>query len=226
LSDDIEFDPIVAEKQFDALREFWDPTFNLAAAGLESWTYGEGNNVKLWDPFHPVVPALKRIVDQAWPGTKLAFNEYSSGSGSKYHGALLRAALLGIFMQEDVYMAQVWGQPGKESFSYYAHKLYGNYDGKGGRVRGAFVPTTSSSPDLLTYAARDDSKTYIVLVNKNQKQAIRSTINLPDKSKSLQTFVIAKELGLRVFAAEKSAASGRQTNVHIPAFAAALVVIE
>lgn len=226
LSDDIEFDPIVADKQFEALREFWDPTFELTANGLESWTFGEGNNVKLWDPFHPTIPALKRTIEQAWPGTKLAFNEYSSGSGTKYHGGLLRAALLGIFMQEDLFMAQVWGQPGKDSFTFYAHKLYGNYDSKGGRVRGAFVPTTSSNRDLLTYATRDGARTYVVLVNKNQKQPVNAAIKLPADAKRAQSFTISQSLGLRIFAGEPSVVAGKQANVHIPAFAAQLVVLE
>ena len=209
-----------------ALREFWDPTFRPSDAGLESWTISDGNNVKLWDPFHPMIPALKRVIDTTWPGTKLAVNEYSSGSGGKYHGGLLRAALLGIFMQEDLYMAEVWGQPGKGSFTFYAHKLYGNYDGKGGRVRGSFVPTKSSNGDLLSYAARDGGRTYVVLVNKNQKHAMSATIKLLAGAKTSQSFVIAQSLGPRVYADAPQPVSGTESTVRIPAFAAELVVLE
>jgi mannan endo-1,4-beta-mannosidase len=226
LSDDIDFDPVVAEKQFEALREFWDPTFKLADVGLESWAFSNGNDARLWTPFHPTIPALKGIIDRAWPGTKLAFNEYSSGSGSRYHGALLRTAALGIFMQEDLYMSQVWAQPGKASFSFYAHKLYGNYDGQGGRIRGAFVPTTTSNKDLLVYAARDGARTYVVIVNKNQRQPASAAIRLPAAVRSVQTFTLAESLGLRVFAGPRRPASGQQVTVHVPAFAAELVVLE
>jgi mannan endo-1,4-beta-mannosidase len=226
LSDDIDFDPVVAEKQFEALRELWDPTFKLADVGLESWAFSNGNDARLWTPFHPTIPALKGIVDRAWPGTKLAMNEYSSGSGSRYHGALLRAALLGIFMQEDLYMAQVWAQPGKSSFSFYAHKLYGNYDGKGGRIGGAFVPTTTSNKDLLVYAARDGARTYVVIVNKNQRQPASATIRLPAAARSVQMFTLAESLGLRVLAGARRQATGQQVAVHVPAFAAELVVLE
>jgi hypothetical protein len=226
LSDDLEFDPVVADKQFEALREFWDTTFKLADVGLQSWAYSDGNDARLWNPFHPTIPALKAVIDRAWPGTKLAINEYSSGSGSRYHGALLRAAVLGIFMQEDLYMAQVWGQPGKGSFSFYAHKLFGNYDGKGGRLRGAFVPTTSSSKDLLTYAARDDARTYVIIVNKNQRQAANATIRLPAAARSFQSFTLAESLGLRVFADERRAVTAERATVYVPAFAAELVVLE
>jgi mannan endo-1,4-beta-mannosidase len=226
LSDDIDFDPIVAEKQFEALREFWDPTFKLADVGLESWAFSSGNDARLWTPFHPTIPALKRLVDRAWPGTKLAMNEYSSGSGSRYHGALLRAAVLGIFMQEDLYMAQVWAQPGKASFSFHAHKLYGNYDGRGGRNRGAFVPSTTSNEDLLVYAARDRARTYVVIVNKNQREPARVAIRLPAEARSVQAFTLAESLGPRVFAGPRKPATGRQVTVHVPAFAAELVVLE
>jgi hypothetical protein len=226
LSDDLEFDPVVAEKQFDALREFWDPTFKLADAGLESWAFSDGNDARLWTPFHPAIPALKGIIQSAWPGTKLAFNEYSSGSGSHYHGALLRAALLGIFMQENLFMSQVWGQPGRASFSFYAHKLYGNYDGRGGRVSGAFVPSSASSKDLLVYASRDGAKTYVVIVNKNQRRPASAAIRLPTAIRSAQTFTIAESLGLRVFAGPRRPADGKQLTVQVPAFAAELVVLE
>jgi mannan endo-1,4-beta-mannosidase len=226
LSDDIEFDPAVADKQFEALRELWDPTFKLADVGLESWAYSDGNDSRLWNPFHPTIPALKALIDRTWPGTKLALNEYSSGSGSRYHGALLRAAALGIFMQEDLYMAQVWGQPGKGSFSFYAHKLYGNYDGKGGRVRGAFVPTSSSSKDVLTYAARDGARTYLIIVNKNPRQAASATIRLPAAAHTVDSFTLAESLGLRVFGGGRRAVASQQVIVHVPAFAAELVVLE
>jgi mannan endo-1,4-beta-mannosidase len=226
LSDDIDFDPIVAEKQFEALREFWDPTFKLADVGLESWAFDSGNEARLWGPFHPVIPALKGSVERAWPGTKLAMNEYSSGSGSRYHGALLRAALLGIFMQQDLYMAQVWAQPGKASFSFHAHKLYGNYDGRGGRVRGAFVPTTTTSKDLLVYAARDGARTYVVIVNKNQRDPASAAIRLPAEARRVQTFTLAESLGPRVFAGPSKPVTGKQVTVHVPAFAAELIVVE
>jgi hypothetical protein len=138
----------------------------------------------------------------------------------------LRAALLGIFMQEDLYMAQVWAQPGKASFSFHAHKLYGNYDGRGGRVRGAFVPTTTSSKDLLVYAARDGARTYVVIVNKNQREPASAAIRLPAAARSVQTFTLAESLGPRVFAGSRSPATGQQVTVHVPAFAAELVVLE
>jgi hypothetical protein len=226
LSGDLEFDPVIAEKQFAALREFYDPDFDLEKAGLESWAANEGNRKVLWQPFHPVIPALKRMIAETWPGTKLAINEYSSGSESHYHGALLRTALLGIFMQEDLYMAEVWGEPRKGSFVYLAHQLFGNYDGKGNRVRGAFVPTTSSHVDVLSFAARDQARTYTVLVNKNQQQAIEVRLELPRAAKKLQTFTLAKSLGKRLLASDVMPVGGSAASVQLPAFSAQLVVVE
>lgn len=123
-------------------------------------------------------------------------------------------------------MSQVWAQPGKASFSFYAHKLYGNYDGQGGRVRGAFVPTTTSNQDLLVYAARDGARTYVVIVNKNQRRPASAAIRLPTAVRNIQTFTLAESLGPRVFAGPRRPASGRQVTAHVPAFAAELVVLE
>ena len=109
LSDNIKFDPEVAELQFQALREFWDPTFKLSDfPGLESWTNQPELRNYLWDAFHPLIPALEKAVDETYPETKLAINEYDTGSREYYHGALLRANALGIFAQEDLFMAQNW----------------------------------------------------------------------------------------------------------------------
>jgi hypothetical protein len=226
LSGDLEFDPVVAEKQFAALREFYDPKFDLEAEGLESWAANADNRKVLWDAFHPVIPTLKRMIDEAWPGTKLAINEYASGSASHYHGALLRTALLGIFMQEDLYMAEVWDQPRKGTFAFLAHQLFGNYDGKGNRVRGAFVPTTTSHADVLSYAARDGARTYVVLVNKNQTRPIDTTIELPRAARKLQTFTLAKSLGQRLLASDVASIAGRTASVRLPAFSAQLSVVE
>ena len=213
--------------QFQALREFWDPTFKLSDfAGLESWTNQPELRKYLWDAFHPVLPVLKKVLDETYPGTKLAINEYDTGSRDYYHGALLRATALGIFAQEDVFMAQNWYTMDKNSFTFFAHKMFGNFDGKGGHFEGDFVKTTSSNKDILTFAADSGSKTYVVVINKNQKTPANVTIKLPKAAKTVQTYTLAESLALRLMPSDPKPVSGQDATVWMPAFSAEVVVIQ
>ena len=161
-----------------------------------SWTAeSEEKKKMLWDPFHPVIPALKKMIEEAYPGTKLAFNEYATGSPTHYHGALIRAAVLGVFMQEDVYMAQNWYQGDSKQPAYWAQRLYGNFDGKGGKVRGKFLKSTSSHKDLLSFVTDGGAKKDIVLINKNPNMPINVTVKLPIPAKSFMTYALGEGVG-------------------------------
>ncbi len=218
------FDAVATPKQFEATREWWDPTFK-PSGGLESWTANAENGPKMWDPYHPVIPALKKIIEQNYPGTKLAINEYATGSNDHYPGALLRAAVLGIFMQEDLYMAQTWYQVDSKSYLYYAQKLFGNFDGKGSRVKGRFIKTKSTSGDLMSYAAKDGNSYYVVLVNKNERQSLPTTLKVPSAVRDVQTYQLAESLSRRLYGAKRSA-TGSDIKLTVPAFSAMLVVMK
>jgi hypothetical protein len=218
--DDTPYDPTFARLQWEGLREWYDPTFQPSGE-LESWTHGN-NAAYLWNPYHPVIPALKKLVDTYYPGTKLAINEYDTGSPEHFHGALLRAAALGIFMQEDLYMAQNWHQTDDKKFTYLAQKLYGNYDGKGSRVRGKFVPSKSSHADLLSYAAKDGGRFMVVLVNKNPGKRITTSLELPVGAAEYRAFTLAEPLGLRLLETHGKV-EGRRVTVTLPPYAAMLV---
>ncbi|HUO57151.1 MAG TPA: glycoside hydrolase family 44 protein, partial [bacterium] len=72
ITDDLPYDPVIAQKQFDALRIFWDPTFE----NPDSWCANPGNKPYLWDPFVGLIPKMKKIIAENYPGTKLAMTEY------------------------------------------------------------------------------------------------------------------------------------------------------
>jgi Glycoside hydrolase family 44 len=221
--DDLPFDKTFAKLQWEAVREWYDRGFKLTPE-LDSWT-GGSNAEYLYTPFHPVIPALKQIVEANYPGTKLAINEYDTGSTEHYHGALLRAAVLGIFMQEDLFMAQNWHQTDDKKFTYWAQKLYRNYDGKGGHVGGKFVPSQSSQPDLLSYAALDGDRFTVVLVNKNTTQPIQTTVELPTPTAGYRTYTLAETLNLRLLE-RASQAQGKPLTVVVPAYAAVLLTTD
>ncbi|HMJ51290.1 MAG TPA: glycoside hydrolase family 44 protein [Polyangiaceae bacterium] len=221
--DDIPYDKAFARLQWESIREWYDPSFQPTAE-LESWTAGS-NREMLWQPYHPIIPALRKIVDTYYPGTKLAINEYDSGSPEHYHGALIRAAVLGIFMQENLYMAQNWHQTESNKFTYWAQKLYGNYDGKGSRVGGKFVPSQSSQPDLLTFAATSGARFRIVLVNKNPEERIEATVALPSPASRYRTYTLSETLGLRLLE-DQGETRGDRIAVVVPPYAAVLIATE
>jgi Glycoside hydrolase family 44 len=224
LSDDnLSYDAVTAAKQFDAVREWYDPTYKAES----SWTADSDENRKmLWDPFHPVIPALKKMVEEAYPGTKLAFNEYATGSPNYYHGALIRAAVLGYFMQEDVYMAQNWSQGDSKQPAYWAQRLYGNFDGKGGKVRGKFLKSTSSHKDLLSFATEHAGKKDIVLINKNSTSPINVTLKLPGAAKSFMTYALGEGVGQRIVESGPEPAKGQEVSILVPAYSALVVVAQ
>jgi len=224
LSDEnLGYDPVTAVKQFDSIREWYDPTYKAES----SWTADSDENRKmLWDPFHPVIPALKKMIEEAYPGTKLAFNEYATGSPNSYHGALIRAAVLGVFMQEDVYMAQNWYQGDSKQPAYWAQRLYGNFDGKGGKVRGKFLKSTSSHKDLLSFATDGGAKKDIVLINKNPTTPINVTVKLPIPAKSFMTYALGEGVGQRIVESGPEPAKGQEVSVQVPAYSALVIVAQ
>ncbi|HMI84092.1 MAG TPA: glycoside hydrolase family 44 protein [Polyangiaceae bacterium] len=221
--DDVPYDKAFARLQWEAMREWYDPTFQPTAE-LESWTAG-ANAEMLWQPYHPVIAALRKILDTYYPGTKLAINEYDTGSPEHYHGALIRAAALGIFMQENLYMAQNWHQTESNKFTYWAQKMYGNYDGKGSRVGGKFVPSQSSQPDLLTFASTSGAGFRIVLVNKNPDERIEASIAPSSPSSRFRTYTLSETLGLRLLE-DQGETHGKPLAVVVPPYSAVLVVAE
>jgi hypothetical protein len=149
-------------------------------------------------------------------------NEYDNGSPGHFHGALLRAAALGIFAREDLYMAQNWHQTGSDKFTYFAQKLYGNYDGRGAKFAGKYVPVQSSLPELYAFGAKRGATTTVVLVNRNRTSAVDLTLEAAAAVGKARTFTLVETGGLRLL--ERAAKpQGKALKVNVPPFSAMLV---
>ena len=222
LTDDTPYDPVVCQKQFDALRVFWDPTLESP----DSWCDNAGNKPYLWDPFVGIIPKMKKIVAENFPGTKLAMTEYYPSSKSYYHGGLLEAVNLGIFMREGMDLACDWDGTHDGNYVFWGHKLFSNFDDKGSRVGGNYVPSSSSSGDLYSFAAKQGLKTFVVLVNKNHDTDLVTTITLPAAATSFNTYTLAESSGKRLFDSGPMAATGAALRINVPAFSAVLVVAQ
>jgi hypothetical protein len=219
---DFAYDPVLTPKQFDGMRIFYDPTFTSP----DSWCANSGNKADLWDPWVGIIPKLKKMIALNYPGTKLSMTEYYPASKSYFHGGLLQALNLGIFMREGMDMACDWGGTEGLNYVHFGHRLYSNYDGKGSKVGGNYLASASSSADLYSFAAKDKAKTYVVLINKNHDSDIATTLNLPAAAKLYHTYTLAETSGKRLYDSGAVAATGSQLQLTIPAFSAVLVVAQ
>ncbi len=219
---DFAYDPVMTPKQFDALRILWDDTF----VSEDSWCYAYGNAPHLWTPWVGLIPKLKKYIAENYPGTKLAMTEYYPASKSYFHGGLLEALNLGIFMREGMDLACDWGGVDRENYVFYGHMLFSNYDKLGSKVGGNYLDATSSSPDLYSFGARDGKKTFVVLINKNHDSAMKTAVALPAAATTYSTFTLSETLGRRLFNSGPQKAAGASLNIDVPAFSALLVVAQ
>lgn len=145
----------------------------------------------LWDPSYvdeswiaePVelIPRLHAWIDQYYPGTRLAIDEWNWGADKTMNGALAIADVLGIYGREGLDMAAYWTSPPPGSPGARAFAMYTNYDGQGHSFGDASLADTSSAPDYVSsYASRDSATgdVLIIAVNKTTDRALPTTIEL------------------------------------------------
>jgi hypothetical protein len=86
-------------------RSFWDPSYID-----ESWI---GTSAPQWHQPNPnavwLIPRMKQLIAQFYPGTKLSISEWSSGADNELTGGLLTADILGVMGREGVDAATYWG---------------------------------------------------------------------------------------------------------------------
>lgn len=135
-------------------RSLWDPTYVD-----ESWI---NESVEL-------IPRMKRMIANHYPGTKLAITEYEWGAPKHINGALAQADVLGIFGREGTDMAMYWANARPAYPVAYAFRIYRNYDGRGSKFGDQGIRATSSDQEKVSiYAAtRNDGILTIVIVNKS-----------------------------------------------------------
>ena len=135
-------------------RALWDPTYVD-----ESWI---DDTVKL-------IPRLKDLVSQHYPGTLTAITEYNWGALNSLNGALTQAEILGIFGREGLDLAALWDPPSSSDPGAYAFRMYRNYDGHGsGFGETSFQSTSTNSSSLSIFAAQRsmDGALTLMVINK------------------------------------------------------------
>lgn len=162
-----------------ATRSLWDETYKD-----EGWIGERGQDATQTQPnpnYVYLIPRMKVLIEDYYPGTKLAITEWNFGAEETLNGALAICDVLGIFGREYLYLANYWTHPEETEPGYQAFKLYGNYDGSGGKFGDTSVmATTSDTSKLTAYAAlsSDTQELTLVVINKHPEIDYTTTINI------------------------------------------------
>jgi hypothetical protein len=162
------------DARMQAPRTLWDTTY-VGTNGENSW-------VNQWGSSHlPLIPKLKSDIQNYYPDTNLAITEYAYGpdNPSTWSTGIATSDALGIFGKYGVYLATYWGDG---NYVQAAMKMYLNYDGKHSKFGDMNVPATiSNKVDSSLYASMFDGNDYeihLIVINKNQDNAINGTFNI------------------------------------------------
>jgi uncharacterized protein (TIGR03437 family) len=160
--------------RLDSTREFWDPAYVVTG---DYWIVDPDNNGA---PVAPqLIPRLRQIVAQNYPGTKIAISEYNWTGLTTLNGALAQAELLGVFGREQLDMATLWGPPRPTDPGAFAFRIYRNYDGMGGAFGETSVQSVSTDQGSLSVfgALRSDLNLTAIVINKTGGD-LASTLSL------------------------------------------------
>ena len=216
------------EKRLQAPRSLWDPTYNEG-----SWV-----TLAAWGPI-ALVPRLRRMITQFYPGTKIAITEYYYGRGGDISGGLAQADVLGIFGREGVFAAALWPQAGIWSAPYlgsgaraYAYafgaiRLFRNYDGNGATFGDIGVQATTTHPiSTSVYASRDKTGRLVLVAINKSGDSVHATLAIPGMTPRLAT-IWAMQHGAAVPTrlADVTTVPGEAMTLVLPPMSASTVVV-
>jgi mannan endo-1,4-beta-mannosidase len=156
--------------RLQAPRSLWDSDYTE-----NSWI-GQYQSSEL-----PLLPHIQSSIDDNYPGTKLAFTEYSYGGGDDITGGIAEADVLGIFGKYDVYAANTWILNSADDYLGAAYRLYRNYDGADGTFGNMSVDaSTTDTENSSIYAAVDSASgdLHVIVLNKSLEDAISGTFTI------------------------------------------------
>lgn len=144
-------DPETNALRIRSTRSLWDPKYRD-----ESW---------IKEPVQ-LIPRMRALVEENYPGLKLAIGEYNFGAERHLSGGLALAEALGRFGQQGLYAAWYWTYPPENSPAFWAFRAFRDYDGQGARFGDWSLPTTAPR-DASIFAARSADGTRVTLVALN-----------------------------------------------------------
>lgn len=173
------------DERLQAPRSLWDPTYTE-----KSWIAQQtGKPIRL-------IPWLREIIEQRYPGTQLAMTEYNYGATTHISGALAQVDVLGVLGREGVYLATYWGKgSGTGPLPPYiasAFRLFRNYDGKGGKFGDTALRAEHDEPDSASvFAATGPGGVLtVIVINKHQQNRYTGVLSVGKGYARASTFAI------------------------------------
>jgi len=177
-----------AQKRAQAVsifRDYWDPTL-ISPSGTVNQQYTTNIQPNKTIAFR--IPRMRAIANSVYPGTPLAFTEWSAdfaspsnASDSDFSTALGDADSYGILGRERVGLASRWLAPDPAHPNYQALKLYTNYDGSHHGFNQVSVSAThNADPNLFSvYAATNSSGNLmtVMVINKDTSNAAQTSFS-------------------------------------------------
>jgi len=144
--------------------------------------YTENSWIGQWfGAYLPLIPRLKESIDEYYPGTKLAFTEFSYGGENDITGAIATADVLGIFGKYDVYLGTYWQLDSPSNYISAAYKIYRNYDGNNSTFGDNSLPSvTSDSVSTSVYGSLNETgnEIHLVVINKKLNESVNSNFTI------------------------------------------------
>jgi hypothetical protein len=182
--------PPVAAQRLRATRSLWDREYID-----ESW---------IDEPVY-LIPRMRELIDEYYPGTLLAITEWNFGAEETMNGALAIAETLGVFGREQLDMATYYRYPEPNSPGAFAFKMFTNVDGKGTAFGDTYVPAESSDADILsTFVARDSAtgRLMVLLINKDPARAYQVSVEGLSSAVSWKSYQYSSDDLTRIFEGE------------------------
>jgi hypothetical protein len=154
------------DARVQAPRSLWDPTYTET-----SW-------ITQWSTLGPIklLPRVQTDINDFNPGTKIAISEYNYGGGSHISGGIAEADVLGIYGQQGVFAANLWGD--NTQFTSGAFNMYLNYNGTGGKFGDTSIGASVASGEIA------NSSVYASLDSTNPNRMLVMAINRTNADKT------------------------------------------
>jgi mannan endo-1,4-beta-mannosidase len=193
----------------------------------------------LWDPsyvdpswFSPgtlqLLVSLQSLVDEHYPGTKIAIGEWHYGAGHHISGGIAHAEVLGAFARERVGLATLWPHHQDEPYVRAAYRAYRNYDGAGASFGDQTVFAETNRPRTSSVFAGthsdDPSNVVIIAINRiAEPDLVRIQITSDTVFTSARVFTLTAQSSALTQGADQSAVAANEFAHEMPGYSVSVL---
>lgn len=141
-------DADASARRIRSVRALWDENYKD-----ESW---------IDEPVR-LIPRLKKMVADNYPGLGVAIGEYNFGATRHMSGGLAQAEALGRFAEGGLTAAFHFTYPPERSPTWWAFRAYRDFDGQGGRFQDWYVPAKAAEGTSLFASRSADGRRVVAI---------------------------------------------------------------